>query len=423
METMHVSSQTLSVSHPKRIEVIDVLRGFALLGIIVNHIEMGFLAGMPPPGLEKFNIHNSFDQFFNTANALLTFGKFFTIFSFLFGLSFAIQMDSSIKKGSAFTGRFIWRLAILFFIGFIHNMFFSGDILVIYAVLGLLLVLVRNWSNKTLLIVGCILVLNFPLFAARIFQLNAPPSTEVEIASQEAMMAQFGEMASVHFQIKKTGTLFQLFEINAIQGLFGKFIFQIMTGRLWITFGLFLLGLYAGRKNIFADTPENRSLFHRLARVSGIVALFSTTLVAIFGMGFGQVTTMRDFVSLTAFDFHQASLSAFYLSLVVILYWETKSRTLLNNFAPVGKMGLTTYLMQSMFGLAIFYGIGLGMLGEIGSAASIILGVMFFVVQIIYSRIWLSYFSMGPIEWLWRAATYFNKPPFRKIREDIVVSA
>ncbi len=84
----------------------------------------------------------------------------------------------------------------------------------------------------------------------------------------------------------------------------------------------------------------------------------------------------------------------------------------MNKLAPVGKMGLTTYLMQSVFGITIFYGVGFGMLGEIGSAASIFMGILFFVVQILYSHLWLKYFTMGPVEWLWRAATYFSKPSF-----------
>jgi uncharacterized protein len=302
-------------------------------------------------------------------------------------------------------------------------MFFSGDILVVYAVLGLLLVLARNWSSKTIMIVGCILVLNLPFFAVRVFQLNAPPPTDVEIAQQQAFMSQMGEVATVHFQIKKTGTLLELFGINAFAGLFGKFIFQVITGRLWITFGLFLLGLYAGRKKIFDYTPENRLFFRRLAFGSGIVALISTIFSLLYGQMFGSITSIGDLVGATAFDFHQATLSVFYLSIVVLLYWETRSRVVLSNLAPVGKMGLTTYLTQSVFGLLVFYGIGFGMIGEMGSAASIMISIMFYFVQILFSRIWLNYFTMGPVEWLWRAATYLTLPPYKKVNSEIKVSA
>ena len=122
----------------ERIAVVDVLRAIALLGIIITHCAQGFLAGRPPkPGFMNLT---ALDGIVMNLGTLLTFGKFFTIFSFLFGLSFALQMRSAAQKGSAFTGRFTWRLVVLALIALVHNVFYAGDILIIYAFLGLLLI-------------------------------------------------------------------------------------------------------------------------------------------------------------------------------------------------------------------------------------------------------------------------------------------
>ena len=141
-----------------RITVIDALRGFALLGIIVNHCSQSFLAGPNPPSNPTFNIFSPTDAVLGDILGYLTFGKFFTIFSFLFGLSFAIQMVSAAKDGRSFAGRMLWRILILFVIGFIHSMFYSGDILRIYAILGIPLLLMRNLNNRVILIVGILLI-------------------------------------------------------------------------------------------------------------------------------------------------------------------------------------------------------------------------------------------------------------------------
>ena len=104
----------------------------------------------------------------------------------------------------------------------------------------------------------------------------------------------------------------------------------------------------------------------------------------------------------------QASLSAFYVAVVTLLYWRKPVHGLLPGLAPVGKMGLTVYLTQTVFGVLLFYGFGLGLLGELGVAPAIALGILFFVVQVVLARWWMTHFSMGPVEWLWRSLTYFK---------------
>jgi uncharacterized protein len=391
-----------------RIAVVDVLRAFALFGIIIAHSQMGFLAGPPPDPLHM--TFSSLDKVVGELARLFTFGKFFAIFSFLFGLSFAIQLANATRKGTPFAGRFIWRLMILLAIGFAHHVFFSGDILMIYALLGLLLVPCRRFNNRTLLIAALILILNIPGLVLGTLQVTAPPPTPAQQQAAAESRKQFMEGAQRQYTIKQSGTLEELIDINVKEALVTKVTFQLFTGRFWITFGLFLLGLYAGRLNLFRDTEANRHIFKRLLIGSGVVALITTVIAAAFPTSF-RVASLRDVLGTFSFSIQQASVAAFFVAAITLSYWKNPSRGLLPHLAPMGKMGLTTYLMQSVFGLIAFYGIGFGLLGKLGIAASVALGILFFVAQIFIARWWMAHFTLGPVEWLWRSLTYFKLQP------------
>jgi uncharacterized protein len=398
-----------------RIEVIDALRGFALLGIIITHCAGQYLSGPTPPSAGTLNLFSPLDKFFGEFLGYLTFGKFFTIFSFLFGLSFAIQMDAASKTGRSFVGKTVWRLVILFLIGFIHSMFYSGDILMIYAILGLFLILFRNANNRVLVIVGMLLVFNAPLFIGRISSQFAPPPTKEQIEAGKAGGQAFMKQAEKQFQIKQSGTIREVVNMNLRGGLIGTLGFQIFTGRLFITLGLFLLGLWAGRKRIFIDNAQNRHFFTNLLRWSLVIALISTLSFILMGgiKMFETVQNWTSFIKASMADVHQISLSAFYVAGITLLFWKTKS-VLLQNLIPVGRMGLTTYLMGTAFGVITFLGYGFGQLGHLGLVASIGLGIVFFALQILFSKWWLSKFHFGPVEWLWRSLTYLKIQVWKK---------
>lgn len=399
-----------------RIAVIDALRGFALVGIIANHSSGQYLAGFPPP---TYNIlFTPLDQWVSEATSLLTFGKFFTIFSFLFGMSFAIQMDNAARAGRPFVGRTIWRLTILFAIGFVHSLFYSGDILRIYAILGLVLLLLRNLNSRVLLLVGLLLVFNSILLVGRIQSQFAPPPTPAQIEASKVQGAEFMKTGEAEFRIKQSGTLAEVVVMNARGGLVGTLFFQLITGRLFITLGLFLLGLWAGRQRIFFDTPANRQFFRRLLLGSGVLAAVSTGLFLALTGGnlFGPpIPGWAGVIGNTAFDVHQATLSAFYVADVTLLFWQTRA-WLLHQLVAVGRMGLTTYLSGTAFGVLLFLGYGLGQLGHLGMAASVGLGLAFFALQIPVSNGWLARYQFGPVEWLWRSLTYLKPQPWHKVR-------
>jgi len=399
-----------------RITVIDALRGFALLGIIVNHCSQEFLAGPTPSSNPTFNIFSPTDAFLGQMMGYLTAGKFFTIFSFLFGLSFAIQMDSAAKDGRSFAGRMLWRILILFTIGFIHSMFYSGDILRIYAFLGIFLLLMRNLNNGVILILSLLLVLNTPLIFVRIQLQFAPPPTAQQIEMDKKQGEGFVKMANEEFNIKQNGTLADVVKMNFEGGLMGTLGFQLFTGRLFITLGLFLLGLWAGRRQIFIENLENKYFFQQVRIWSGVIALISTLIVIFLGgivMG-PPVSGWRGVISATAFDIHQITLSVFYISIITLIYWKTQP-FFLQLLVAVGRMGLTTYLCGTAFGALIFFGYGLGLIGHIGVTASVISGIIFFTLQIPFSNWWLSKYQFGLVEWLWRSLTFMKIQAWKQL--------
>src|SRR5688572_3777847 len=277
-----------------RIAVVDVLRAYALFGIIVTHSVTGFLAGPSPS--PDFMLFSSFDRVVAQLEHLLTFGKFFTIFSFLFGLSFAIQMNNATQKGTGFAGRFTWRLLVLALIALVHGAFFTGDILIVYALLGLLLIPFRRLKTRTLLIIGLILVFNIPGLLLNILQLAAPPPTPEQLAAREEFGAQFMQTLHRLFEIKQSGSLAEMVPLNLTNGLISKIGFMVVTGRLWITFGLFLLGMCAGRLEIFRDTEANRGFFRRLLVPAGVVAVLTSIVEIVHPTGF-QMNSVVDLLA------------------------------------------------------------------------------------------------------------------------------
>lgn len=226
-----------------RIVIIDVLRGFALLGIIIVHFTEQYYAGQAPDAQGTFGAKNLADQIVQGFSGAFVQGKFFMIFSFLFGLSFFIQLDKS-SGSPSFLLRFAWRLVVLFAMGFLHHLHYRGDILTIYAVLGFGLLLCYRLPDKALLIVALLLVFNIPSLGVRLYQ-SVFTSAESNPFSSDQKERQ------LYFDTLKSGTYLNILKAN-LHEFFFKFNFQVVSGRIYITFGLFLLGIYSGR----STTPK-----------------------------------------------------------------------------------------------------------------------------------------------------------------------
>lgn len=396
----------------QRIVTVDALRGFALLGILFAHFIYWYSgAGLPQTVYEKFSDVGS--QVVSTFNGIFIFGKFFTFFSFLFGLSFYLQMQSLQKKEGNFVWRYSWRLIILGIVGLIHHALWRGDILSIYVPLGFVLLLMRNISNRVLLVIGILLVLNAP---ARIIDVihfftqkpptgSATPSIDIE--------------AQRYYEVIKSGSFADIIKDNW-KALSSKFNFQFQSGRIYITLGFFMLGMYTGRKKWFEHPAEAKPLIKRICKFSGWITLgivvFAIGLFALNAALKLELDKSRSIQLLFSFLFDTASssMTIFYLSGLTMLMYKTRWQKILHPLAPVGKMALTSYLSQTIFGLLLFYHIGLGLFEKTAPWLNILIATAVFIFQAYLCRLWLSRFTYGPIEWLWRSLTFFKWYPLKK---------
>jgi uncharacterized protein len=394
-----------------RIEIIDVLRGFTLLGIVMVHFSEQYYAGMHPESHMNFEIKFLGDQIMQGFIGIFISGKFFLIFSFLFGLSFFLQQDKS-ESNANFFFRFSWRLVILCAIGFAHHLHYRGDILTIYAMLGVGLLIGYKLPDKILLILALALAVNLPSVIVRGIQ----SMTDPELKIQE-LFAGNNEDNEKYFETLKSGSYLELLKANLNEFEF-KYRFQVISGRIYITLGLFLLGLYAGRKRIFESWAENIPQGKKYLKRS-LWTILGLILFALVFFGGAEVAKIKLpeiiqwMVGGLLFDVFNLFLALIYVLGIMLLFHKEKWHTRLMHFYAVGRMGLTTYLVQTFFGVLLFFGIGFGLLGEIGVLASVAIGIVIFMGQIYFSKWWLSRYRYGPVEWVWRSLTYLKVQKFR----------
>ena len=412
-----------------RIRLIDALRGLALAGIAVVHFGEQYLGYMPPPGV-PYSVHGTTDGVLEALAWIFIRGKGFGLFSLMFGLSFALQMHRAERRtpGRDFRPRFAWRLVILFAIGVLHSLLYSGDILTVYALLGLPLMLFYRVSDRWLLALALVLLVGTPRVGSRVFE---GPATQAQLRS---MKAETEASATEHWQALSRGDVPAILRFHAGPGFRAKWAFQFgPMGRGYQTFALFLVGLWVGRRRLFEDAPANRRLVGRVARWTGGLTLGIPLLaLALFlvgralgggaaaGSGSGGEGALPDFsgwpfvAGLCVFDAWNAVMTAFYVALFVLLFQRERWRRLLVRFAPVGQMALSSYLAQTVIGSLVFFGFGLGLLGRFGNMVTLPLGAVVFALQVWLCGAWLARYRFGPVEWLWRSLTWLRFEPLRQ---------
>jgi len=381
----------------KRIVFVDALRGFALLGIVLIHFVEHFDFFYPPEVNFLFSI--KLDNWMMDTVMMLISGKAYSIFAITFGFSFFIQLNRKEDQGIDFRGRFVWRLTILFIMGFIHSLIYRGDILHIYAILGLPLIFMYRLNNKILTAIALLLVIEIPILYSLVLSFIDPSYTYVP---------DYGDnWFSKAEEIYANGSFWDVVKINLWKARYLVYAWTFYTGRAVQLFALFIVGLLIGRKRYFENIDQYKPKVIRLLIFSifmGIVFYFS--LLVIHKLNFSDLqnnlfsTLFKAFINLA---FTSALISIFILS-----YLTFKKSSFFNYLAGYGKMSLSNYILQAVFGVIFFYGFGFGMWRYMGSTWSLLFGVCFFVLQIIVSKYWLNYFYFGPLEWLWRAITFMN---------------
>ncbi len=400
-----------TIQASKRIEIVDALRGFALAGIVIVHMVENYIAAPFPEGTMEATHQGIADYFVDGFIFLFLRGKFFALFSFLFGLSFFIQMDKAQKKGLNFGGRFLWRLLILLVIGYFHSLFYRGDILTIYALLGILLIPFYKLNNKWILVLCAVLFLGIGRDLIFIFFEANNLFVKGELTPDSSLILHY-------YNTLMDGSLLEVFKSNAWDGHLMKMDFQLgIFSRGYLTFGFFLLGLYVGRIQFFRNFLNYGTQIKRLLYGSLGLFLLSIIIGFFFFAQLGPNVTFDNWYAmngLTAMDINNLAMTMIILSLFMMAFKGGRMKRWLERFIPYGRMALTNYIIQSIIGTFIFYGWGLGYLGQIPNVYIFLLALLFIALQMMFSAWWMRNFYYGPFEWLWRSLTYFKFFPMKK---------
>ncbi|MBQ7181494.1 MAG: DUF418 domain-containing protein [Bacteroidaceae bacterium] len=399
---MTKSDNTGPTGVKERFVFLDALRGFALLGIA--------LANFPEFGLWTFLSADSQDAI-PTADAdrLVRFlqytfvdGKFYTIFSLLFGVGFSLFLSRHS------TSRFLLRMFILFGIGLLHLLFlWNGDILSLYAVGGILLVCFLRVSERRLVQIAMLLIL-LPVAldaAASLLDFDmAAPFYEKwwSVAAEQG--------------INEENFATWLRDAHSYPQMF-KFLQQGAWERLWEfaeghrlpkVLGLFIMGAVIGRRRLYANLSSLR-LGHWLRRIV-IPSLFLSLLYAYSAT---QNQPWGHTAHALLYAFSVIPLALCYIMAFALLFERQHQALLFRLLAAPGRMALTNYIGQSLAGISLFYGIGLGLGTSFGLVTIELIALVIFFCQVLLSDLWLRYFRFGPLEWLWRILTYGKIFPIR----------
>ncbi|MCI0348402.1 MAG: DUF418 domain-containing protein [Acidobacteriales bacterium] len=403
------------VAPGERIELLDVLRGFALFGVLAaNLVWVATDFAVTPEQMAKLSTAK-WDTAATYFNRFFIEWKFYTLFSFLFGLGFAVQMSRVAERGGEAQRTYLRRLVVLLGIGILHNTFlWYGDILHTYALLGLLLLASRNLSTKKLLIISFALIVVSQTAVVAWPQLK---QMVVPVAKQASEAHPQPSVETHRYEIFTYGTygdvvkehLHDYFTDYLTSGFFFLFLMAI--------FGKFLLGFLVGRYRIL-HAPERHLASLRTVMFWGLGIGLLGNVVFVWHLWaernhFFERSDAPIFSTLWIADLGMVAMTAFYVCAITLLFQKPVWRKRLSVLAPVGRMALTNYLSHSLVYAVLFYGygIGLALLGRIGAAACLLLAVVVFSVQILLSRWWLSRYAFGPMEWLWRSLTYGKAQP------------
>ena len=409
-----MTSTTLTpLASSERIDTLDVLRGLALVGIALMNVEY-FTSPMTDLGAGIMSGPRGIDWVADSFVYLFVRGKFWTLFSLLFGMGFAVMLGRAQAAGRGFVPMYLRRTAGLLLFGLVHILLiWSGDILFSYGLTALLLLLLfRNTPTARLWKWGVgiwAVMVGLMLLGATMMTVMGDAAQDPAAAGQAAEVA---ALRSAEITAYSSGTYAEAtaMRLRYFQHGIGMNAFLVP-----LVLGMFLLGAWLVRSGAMAEPAAHRRLFVRLGWIGGIAGLVLTLLsVAIEpdpAGGSGQPSGP----GMLAMTLHMAGsplMALAYISIVVLAM--QRGVAWLRALAPAGRMALTNYLAQSVIGTLVFYSYGLGYWGEVSRAWQVVGVLVVFAAQMAFSGWWLARFRYGPLEWVWRAFTYWHLPPLRR---------
>jgi uncharacterized protein len=362
-----------------RIDVADALRGIAVAGIILYHSVEHFDIFTQDPIVHTL----ACDKTVGDVLAWLLSGKMYGIFAMLFGLSFFIMNDNQQQKGRSFSGRFAWRMCLLFVFGLINVAFYDGDILMLYAVYGLLLIPISYLPSKAVwCIIGLLAIQPVELYCL-ITGTTIDHSTLFEIYNKTIALHEHGT-----FWENVVNNLRYGFELNLR--------FNVFSGRLTQLLCLFILGMQLGRQRLFYNEGKNLQIWHIILCIS------ATLVIALSFVDFGALEMWLK-------PIYSLFILLMIVSGVVSAWYAFKGvRSVLHHLCLFGRMSLTNYLLQSIIGSFIFSGYGLECYRLVGTTYAVLIGLGMVFCQYLFCRYWFSTHPRGPLEGVWRKMTWLN---------------
>jgi uncharacterized protein len=393
-----------------RIQYLDILRGIAILFIFLANIYV--FSGWYFMDSE---VQNSFsggvaNKAIKAFTAIFVDGKWYSIFSILFGIGFVIQYENAKKKGIAFPIFFSGRMLGLLLFGLIHLfLIWMGDILTLYALLGFVLILFRDVSNKNLLRWSVVLLL-LPIFhlvamiglnsfyplVLQDIAVNYFQSIDIVVNKIDGQMDANG---FVNAWLNNTNWK-EVFLIHLGSPLI-RLMLLLIEGRFFKVLACFLIGIWAGRQILQNELLENYTLLRNIVKYGFLIGLPMNILLF---YGSSKPQGVWTLINSVTYALGVVPLACAYAAgLALLLRHENR---FLKFFAPVGQMALSNYILQSIIAISLFYGIGLGLAFDIPLWQIFLIVIFIVVFQILLSRLWLQKFRYGPLEWLWRMMTY-----------------
>lgn len=401
----------INPSEAKRILILDVFRGFAIFGIFVVNIEIMncFLVEQDSCYLGQSGF---LDRLADEIRRVLFYTKFFPIFSMLFGLGIGLQLLNLAQKKLPvwpFVSRRMWWLLL---IGIAHILFlWTGDVVHIYAVIGMTGPLLFKWTPRALLWVSILVLLIFPWLMNPVHELL------------EAVISDLGGLSGEEFKaLYPEGTISTIMR----QGSYGEQV-ELRSQEYWtnapfawsyfapLAFSMFVLGLFLAQTKAFVDFPafarkiKNPMLF--MAVITNLFRLFF--IYVVLDRGWHRMEGIGPLL-LGIMPVCDAVMGLFYLWLIAYFFPRLSGLRITNGFAAVGRTALSNYILQSIIGLVLLSSAGFGLYSELTKWNSLLIALGVFPLQMLLSWLWLRHFRFGPLEWAWRCLTYWRVFPLRR---------
>ncbi len=409
-----MNQQIGPVTADKRIATLDMLRGFALFGILMVNMmwynnPIASLISANSLWTDSVSIITRFSIGF------LFEGKFYVLFSMLFGYGFWLFLNKKKNDGKSVTGVFAMRLFVLLLIGVAHVvLLWAGDILIFYAVLGFVLLLFRNVKKDRTLMIWAAIFISWPVLLMGFFTLlfQIP---EVQAVMDQAMADQdayFLSLIDKALVVYRQGSISEMIRMRLLEyslSLSGFFFFHVNI------LAMFLIGVYAARKKYMTRTAELLPFFKKLCLYGFLIGIPANLFTAYAALHYDIYSPSTiSFYNMLVNSFGSPALTIGYVSGLVILVEKGVLSGFFHRLSFVGRMALTNYLLHSIIASFLFFSYGLGLFGKVSPLQSVLLAFIIFGLQIPFSIFWMKKFRFGPFEWLWRSLTYMRIQPFRK---------